>query len=126
MFIRFHIAIWKNLMKYWNELSELEREVIRMDTLESMLTILTKSIDQTEKEDVENFLWQILELVEDMNVSLTEKYANLFDCVRNDAHNYPEKHSGEWPFEYETPENSVESYDTESLIRVVNNWVKSS
>jgi uncharacterized protein YjgD (DUF1641 family) len=126
MFIRFYIAYGKNLMNYWNELSELEREVIRMDTLESMLTILTKSIDQTQKEDVENFLWQILELVEDMNVSLTEKYANLFDCVRNDAHNYPEKHSGEWPFEYETPENSVESYDTESLIRVVNNWVKSS
>lgn len=113
-------------MNYWNELSELECQIIRMDTLESMLTILTKSIDQSQKEDVENFLWQILELVEDMNVSLTEKYANLFDCVRSDACNYSEKHSGEWPFEYEAPENSVESYDTEALIRVVNNWVKSS
>jgi uncharacterized protein YabN with tetrapyrrole methylase and pyrophosphatase domain len=103
-------------MKYFNNLTAVESEIIRMNYLRSILTVLTNAIETSDLEDIENCLWQAKELADSINENLAEEFQNLFDVIREDTINSDEE---DWEFQEETPE-----YDFESLNGVVNSWIK--
>lgn len=96
-------------MKYFNELTDVESEIIRLDALKSLMTVVSNGIETTAKpEDIENTFWHILGSLEDIVEKLYQSHGILFDAVRDD--------------ELAKDEDIV--YNFEPLTDVVNSWVR--
>ncbi len=74
-------------MKHYAELSNLESEIIRLDTLQSLLRMITEGIDSAEEKDIKNSIWHISEVVEDINQKMSEQFQQLWNNVREDSWN---------------------------------------
>lgn len=97
-------------MKYWNELTSLETEIIKMDTVSGALSILTEAQESANPRDVQSTLYLLQEYTEKLNCDMSEKFMQLFDAVRQ----------GE--FEAGTDEFE-EVYEHEELSEVINRWI---
>lgn len=105
-------------MKYFNNLTAVESEIIRLNYLRSMLTVITNAYETSDQEDIENCIWQAKELVDSINENLAEEFQNLFDVIREDTIDLEED---DWSFD-ETPDEPV--YDMQPLQDVMNSWIK--
>jgi hypothetical protein len=74
-------------MKHYAELSNLESEIIRLDTLQSLLRLITEGIDSAQENDIKNSIWHISEVVEDINQKMSEQFQQLWNNVREDSWN---------------------------------------
>jgi hypothetical protein len=74
-------------MKHYAELSNLESEIIRLDTLQSLLRLITEGIDGAGENDIKNSMWHISEVVEDINQKMSEQFQQLWNNVREDSWN---------------------------------------
>jgi hypothetical protein len=74
-------------MKHYAELSNLESEIIRLDTLQSLLRLITEGIDSAGENDIKNSMWHISEVVEDINQKMSEQFQQLWNNVREDSWN---------------------------------------
>lgn len=74
-------------MKHYAELSNLESEIIRLDTLQSLLRMITEGIDAVEEKDIKNSIWHVAEVVEDINQKMSEQFQQLWNNVREDSWN---------------------------------------
>lgn len=74
-------------MKYFDEMTAIENEIIRLDTLKSLVTVVTNGLETTAKpEDIENTMWHILGSLEDIVEKQYETFQTLFDTlVENDV-----------------------------------------
>lgn len=70
-------------MKYWDKLNSIEEQIVRLDSVESILRVLGNS--DAEKADMTNVLWYLDGAVEDINKTLSEKFYELWDEVRNES-----------------------------------------
>ena len=104
-------------MKYFNNLTAVESEIIRMDSLSSLLNVLAEGADTSNQEDIENCIWQAKELADSINENLAEEFQNLWDTVRDDV---VDDDLTNWPFE--EPEEPV--YDTKPLSDVIDSWIR--
>jgi hypothetical protein len=93
-------------MKYFNNLTAVESEIIRMDSLRSLLNVLAEGADTSNQEDIENCLWQAKDMASSINENLTEEFQNLFDAVREDTFK-------PWT-----------EYDFKPLSDVVDSWIR--
>lgn len=93
-------------MKYFNNLTAVESEIIRMDSLSSLLNVLAEGADTSNQEDIENCLWQAKDMASSINENLTEEFQNLFDAVREDTFK-------PWT-----------EYDFKPLSDVVDSWIR--
>ena len=93
-------------MKYFNNLTAVESEIIRMDSLRSLLNVLVEGADTSNQEDIENCLWQAKEMASSINENLTEEFQNLFDAIREDTFK-------PWT-----------EYDAEPLNDIMKTWIK--
>jgi triacylglycerol esterase/lipase EstA (alpha/beta hydrolase family) len=75
-------------MKYWDNLRSVEDQIVRLDSVESILRVLGNA-DAT-REDMLNVLWYLDGAVEDINKNLSDNFYKLWDEVRNDS--YEEMH----------------------------------
>ncbi len=100
-------------MKYFNNLTAIESEIIRMNYLRSMLTVISNAYETSSQEDIENCIWQAKELADGINENLAEEFQNLFDVIREDTMD-----DEEFPC-YEEP-----VYDTQPLQDVMNSWIR--
>jgi hypothetical protein len=75
-------------MKYWDNLRNVEDQIVRLDSVESILRVLSNA-DAT-REDMLNVLWYLDGAVEDINKTLSDNFYKLWDEVRNDS--YEEMH----------------------------------
>lgn len=105
-------------MKYFNNLTAVESEVIRIGYLRSMLTVISNAIESSNMEDIENCIWQAKELADSISENIGEEFQNLFDEIREDTIDLDEDDSA---FD-ETPDEPV--YDMQPLQDVMNSWVK--
>lgn len=97
-------------MKYWNELTSLESEIINMDKVSSTLTIISNSIDTSNYRDVQCALYLLQEYTEKLNKDMSEKFMQLFDAVRQ--------------VEFEAGAGTMdECYEHKELSEVINRWV---
>jgi tellurite resistance protein len=93
-------------MKYFNNLTAVESEIIRMNYLRSILTMLSNGYEASNREDIENCIWQAKELADSINENLSEEFQNLWDTVRDDT-------STSWT-----------EYDTKPLSDVIDSWIR--
>lgn len=103
-------------MKYFNNLTAIESEIIRMNYLRSMLTVISNAYETSNQEDIENCIWQAKELADGINENLAEEFQNLFDVIREDTMD-----DVEFPC-YEEPQEPV--YDTKPLSDVIDFWIR--
>ena len=102
-------------MKYWNELTNIENELIKLDTIVSLVRSLNYAIEAgVEFPDVKNCLWKIEEDLEMMSRNSNAHFQELWDVVRNDTHVEFDGHISNL--------NSKKVAD--ELEKVVNSWDK--
>jgi len=104
-------------MKYFNNLTAVESEIIRLGYLRSLLTVLSNAYETSNQEDIENCIWQAKELADSINENLSEEFQNLWDTVRDDV---IDDDLTDWPFE--EPQEPV--YDTKPLSDVIDSWIR--
>lgn len=70
-------------MKYYEELSKMEEQVIRLDTVESILRVTSSS--EAEESDIRNIMWQLEKDVADINEKISREFYDLWNKVRDDT-----------------------------------------
>lgn len=101
-------------MKYWNELTNVENELIKLDTVVSLVRSLNCAIEAgVEFPDVKNCLWKIEEEIDLMSRNSNIHFQELWDIIREDTH--------------EEFDGSIASLSSgkvaDELEKVVNSWV---
>ena len=72
------------VMKYFNELSRIEDEIIRLSSLESVLRTIASGIPHTNLEDAELAVWHLAGTIENIHTNLRYEFDELWEIVRND------------------------------------------
>lgn len=90
-------------MKYYKQMRDIEDQIIRLDTVESMLRILGES--ESNGNDMMHVVWHLTDIVDDINVNLSEKFYKLSEELRK------------------IPEDNDLKVDKQ-LTSIVNNWVR--
>ena len=73
-------------MKHWSELNELETQIIRLDTLRSLFTVLVTGAESSRVEDIHNSLCYIEGSLSDIHASLRSEFDCLWEAISDDEH----------------------------------------
>jgi hypothetical protein len=106
------------VMKYFDELSDLEMALIRLDTVESILRSITES--ELQYEDVQRIVWHVYDLVDEINKESKENFYKLWDKIRDDTFASKDNMTGD------LFANDKKEYSFEKLNDVVRSWVYAS
>ena len=71
-------------MKYWSELNRLEEQIIRLETLRSLFSVLASGAEESSEEDIRNALWHVEDSLSDIHVNLRSEFNELWYIVSND------------------------------------------
>jgi hypothetical protein len=73
-------------MKYWNTLTNLETEIIRLSEFRNLFELILHAVENgAEVEQVNSGLYTMSGMLEDINENLSENFYGLWDTVRNDS-----------------------------------------
>jgi len=97
-------------MKFHSQLRNLEDDIIRLDTLQSMLKIVADNVLSSQEQDVQHSLWFILDELQDINKGVSEQFYQLWKNVREDSGKEPIR-------DYIAPSES-----SNELMDIVNSW----
>jgi len=81
-------------MKYWSELSRMENQIIRLETMSSVLRVISIGAEQANSEDVKNALWYIEGSIEDIHTNLRSEFDDLWDTIRDEPEEMKDRHKG--------------------------------
>ena len=85
-------------MKYWSELNRLETQIIRLETMRSLFSVLASGAEESSEEDVRNALWYVEGSLSDIHNELRNEFDELWEHVlsddREDADKEEKKHKG--------------------------------
>jgi hypothetical protein len=85
-------------MKYWTELNNLETQIIRLETIRSLFSVLANGAEESSEEDIRNALWYVEGSLTDIHGELRSEFDELWDHVstdgREDADKEEKKHKG--------------------------------
>ena len=85
-------------MKYWTELNRLETQIIRLETMRSLFSVLASGAEESSEEDIRNALWYVEGSLTDIHGELRSEFNELWDHVstdgREDADKEEKKHKG--------------------------------
>jgi len=85
-------------MKYWTELNRLETQIIRLETMRSLFSVLASGAEESSEEDIRNALWYVEGSLSDINRELRSEFQDLWDIVssddREEAEEIEKKHKG--------------------------------
>jgi chemotaxis regulatin CheY-phosphate phosphatase CheZ len=99
-------------MKYWNALTELENELIKLDTVISVMRVAGNSMEtEIDESDLRNVIWLVQDFLEEIQAQSSDKFQQLWNEIRTDS----------FDEEVYYPENSKQSVD--ELTSIVNSWV---
>ena len=73
-------------MKYWSELNNLETQIIRLETMRSLFSVLANGTEHSSDEDIRNALWYIEGSLTDIHQNLRSEFNELWEVVSNDDH----------------------------------------
>lgn len=95
-------------MKYWNELNHLENEIIKLDTLKSVVELMAEGVAVRALDpDIASAFWYISEAISEINTNISAEFSNLFDVVRK-----------------EMLELQTNPSDTQELSDVMTQWIQ--
>ena len=85
-------------MKYWTELNRLETQIIRLETMRSLFSVLASGAEESSEEDIRNALWYIEGSLTDIHNELRNEFDELWEHVlsddREDSDKEEKKHKG--------------------------------
>ena len=85
-------------MKYWTELNNLETQIIRLETIRSLFSVLANGAEESSEEDIRNALWYVEGSLTDIHGELRSEFDELWEHVlsddREDADEEEKKHKG--------------------------------
>jgi len=71
-------------MKYWSELNRLETQIIRLETMRSLFSVLASGAEESSAEDVQNALWYVEGSLTDIHRELRSEFDDLWETVREE------------------------------------------
>ena len=77
-------------MKYWTELNNLETQIIRLETMQSLFSVLACGVEESSKEDIRNALWYVEGSLSDIHQDLRKEFNELWDVVSHEDSNKEE------------------------------------
>jgi len=85
-------------MKYWTELNRLETQIIRLETMRSLFSVLASGAEESSEEDVRNALWYVEGSLTDIHRELRSEFNDLWEVVKyadeEDVEKEEKKHKG--------------------------------
>ena len=78
-------------MKYWPELNRLETQIIRLETMRSLFSVMASGAEESSAEDVQNALWYVEGSLTDIHSELRSEFDELWEVVKYDAEEDEEK-----------------------------------
>jgi len=71
-------------MKHWSELNRLETQIIRLETMRSLFSVLASGAEESSAEDIRNALWYIEGSLSDIHNEMRNEFDALWETVRNE------------------------------------------
>ena len=82
-------------MKYWAELNNLESQIIRLETMRSLFSVMASGAEESNAEDIRNALWYVEGSLTDIHRELRSEFDELWEVVKHDGEEKQEKkHKG--------------------------------
>ena len=85
-------------MKYWTELNRLETQIIRLETMRSLFSVLANGAEESSEEDIRNALWYVEGSLSDIHIELRNEFDELWEHILSDdrekADKEEKKHKG--------------------------------
>jgi hypothetical protein len=82
-------------MKYWTELNNLESQIIRLETMRSLFSVMASGAEESNAEDIRNALWYVEGSLTDIHRELQSEFNELWEVVKSDVEEKEEKkHKG--------------------------------
>ena len=85
-------------MKYWSELNRLETQIIRLEELRSLFSVLANGAEESSAEDIRSALWYVEGSMSSIHNELRNEFDELWEHVlsddREDADEEEKKHKG--------------------------------
>jgi hypothetical protein len=85
-------------MKYWSELNRLETQIIRLEELRSLFSVLANGAEESSVEDIRSALWYVEGSMNSIHNELRSEFDELWEHVisddREDADKEEKKHKG--------------------------------
>jgi hypothetical protein len=78
-------------MKYWTELNRLETQIIRLETMRSLFSVMASGAEESSAEDVQNALWYVEGSLTDIHRELRSEFDDLWEVVKYDGEEVEEK-----------------------------------
>ncbi len=74
-------------MKYWNTLTNLENEILRVREFKTLLDVTTRGLTETGStpEETSTVLYTLLGMIEDIDSKMYDNFHSLWDQVRTDS-----------------------------------------
>jgi hypothetical protein len=119
-------------MKHWNELTELETEIIRVSEFKNLFKLLVAGTENyVDIKVLQSAIYTMESMIDDIDSTLYEKFQTVWDAVKYEDAESEEEYQFEsaWPFDNmnSTPENestiSVEEDGAfKDLEKAIRNW----
>ena len=71
-------------MKYWTKLNNLETQIIRLEEMRSLFSVLASGAGESSEEDVRNALWYVEGSLSDIHNELRNDFDSLWQAVSED------------------------------------------
>jgi hypothetical protein len=71
-------------MKYWTELNNLESQIIRLETMRSLFSVMASGAEESSPDDIRNALWYVEGSLNDIHANLRSEFNDLWEAVCND------------------------------------------
>jgi len=81
-------------MKHWTELNNLETQLIRLDSMRSLFSMMASGAEESSSEDIRNAMWFIESSLSDITHNLRSDFNDLWEVVKNDVEKEEKKHKG--------------------------------
>ena len=78
-------------MKYWTELNNLESQIIRLESMRSLFSVMASGAEESNAEDIRNALWYVESSLTDIHRELRSEFGELWQVVKNDDEEDVEK-----------------------------------
>jgi hypothetical protein len=71
-------------MKYWTQLNNLESQIIRLETMRSLFSLMASGAEESSPDDIRNALWYVEGSLTDIHANLRSEFNELWEVVSND------------------------------------------
>ena len=85
-------------MKHWSELNNLETQIIRLEEMRSLFSVLANGAEESNPEDIRSALWYIegslISIHQDLRSEFDELWEHILSDDRENADKEEKKHKG--------------------------------